>query len=324
MTRVTIALLIPAYNASSHLTRLLQSAVRQTIRFDEIWVYDDCSTDGTATVARSFGARVVRGDVNRGCSHGKNVLARATSAEWVHFHDSDDELGPNFVQLARSWMEADEFDVVLFPYEERDAETGQRIGVRTFDPTDLMRDPRSYAIREQINPFCGLYRRASFLRAGGWDEDPLVLFNEDVAGHIRLAFAGLSFAAETEVSIINHRHCDSMSARNQLRCLHAQYHVMRRTVERDIGNNYGSEIARRLWAFSAGLATYLDWSTADACASLAMRLAGPSVAPAGRQFKALCAVSPRLALRIREFLIRALKPRYRDGFPGWRAPYSIL
>lgn len=169
MTHPTIAMLIPACNAAAYLPRLLDSAVHQTERFDEVWVYDDCSKDETAEIAEAYGARVVRGAVNRGCSHGKNALASLTTADWLHFHDADDELYPNFVALARRWMADARFDVVLFPYEERDNETGELIAYRLFAADDLSRDARSYTIREQINPFCGLYRREAYMRAGGYD-----------------------------------------------------------------------------------------------------------------------------------------------------------
>ena len=53
--RPTLACLIPAYNAAAHLPRLLEFAARQTEPFDEIWVYDDCSTDDTAAVAEHYG-----------------------------------------------------------------------------------------------------------------------------------------------------------------------------------------------------------------------------------------------------------------------------
>jgi glycosyltransferase involved in cell wall biosynthesis len=314
----TLALLVPAYNASAFLPRLLESAARQTKPFDEIWVYDDCSTDDTADVARRFGAQVVRGEVNRGCSHGKNVLAQTTSAEWIHFHDADDELYPNFVSLARRWMDSDQFDVVLFPYEERDGETGRHTAYRRFDPDDVARDSRSYAIRVQINPFCGLYRRASFRHAGGYDEDPLVLYNEDVAMHIGLAFNGLSFAADTEVSIINHRYQNSMSAANRLKCLRAQYNVMRKTAERSGARQYSVEISNNLWDIAAGLASQLDWGTADDASELAVRLAGLSKLPPGRLFRSLCRISPRGALRLREACIRLFKPKLRNNFPNFR------
>jgi glycosyltransferase involved in cell wall biosynthesis len=160
-TNPTLAMLVPAYNAAKYLPRLLESALGQSERFDEIWVYDDGSSDRTAEIAASYGARVVRNEFNRGCSHGKNVLATLTNADWLHFHDADDELYANFVALARRWMLDDRFDVILFGYEERDDETGKFISHRLFDPDDLRRDPRSYAIREQINSICGIYRRKS-------------------------------------------------------------------------------------------------------------------------------------------------------------------
>jgi serine/threonine protein kinase len=75
---------------------------------------------------------------------------------------------------------------------------------------------------------------------------------------------------------------------------------------------------------AAALASDLDWQTADQAATLAMRLAGPSPAPSRQIFKMLCRISPSLALRIRESLIRALKPQYRAGHPGWRSPIRVI
>lgn len=320
---MSLALCIPAYNAAWCLPRLLQSAQAQSVRFDEIWVYDDCSTDDTASVAEKFGARVIRGEINRGCSHGKNRLAAETQCNWIHFHDADDELLPMFVELAHRWIREDNVDVVLFPYEERDEISGAHIGHRWFNDADVRADARSYAIREQINPFCGLYRRDRFLESGGYDEDPLVLYNEDVAAHVRLAFAGLRFAAASEIAIVNHRRLDSMSAANRLKCLQAHYHVMRKAAQLPEGPKYGIEIAQRLWLVTGGLTAELDWETADAAAALALRLADLDQAELGSVFRALCRVSPRLALRWREGLIRTFKPRYRANYPGWRAPVDL-
>ena len=309
----TLALLIPAYNAADHLPRLLASAAAQTEPFDEIWVYDDASTDDTAALAERLGARVVRGTVNKGCSAGKNALAAHTSADWLHFHDADDELMPNFVALARRWMAEGRSDVVLFSYEWRDETTGQLLSVRRFDPEDVARDARSYAIREQINPFCGLYRRSAFLAAGGYDEDPQVLFNEDAAMHVQLAFAGLSFAAETEVSIINHRRANSMSGANHFRCAQAHYQMLRKTAVRPGAQAYARELAPKLWFVAGVLAAYFDWETADAAAALAARLA-PAAIEGSTLFRALARFSPPMALRVREGLMRTFRSSARDEY----------
>jgi hypothetical protein len=209
-------------------------------------------------------------------------------------------------------------DVVLFPYEERD-EGGVLIDVCRFDPGEVARDPRAYAIGHQINPFCGLYRREAFLAAGGYDTDPAVLYNEDVAMHVGLAFAGLSFAAETEVSIINHRRGGSMSAANALACARAHLAVLRKTAERPGADAYAREIAAKLWAVAGVLAAWLDWPNADAAQALARRLE-PSWTAGSASYRALAAVSPALALRARERLVRTLRPGLRDGYPRTAPP----
>jgi hypothetical protein len=209
-------------------------------------------------------------------------------------------------------------DVVLFPFEERDDVAGQFIATRRFDPADVARDARSYTIRNQINPFCGLYRRESFLAAGGYDEDPEVLFNEDVAMHIRLAFTGLSFAADTEVSIVNYWRGSSMSRANQLKCIQAHYAVLRKTSERPGAEAYGAEIATKLWRAAGVLSAYLDWERADAAVALARRLA-PTLIEGSSAFRAAARLSPPLALRAREALVRAFQPELRVGYPNRQA-----
>lgn len=307
----TIALLIPAWNAAAWLPRLLASAQAQTHPFDAIWVYDDCSTDDTAAVAKAHGATVLRGAVNRGCSAGKNALAAQVDADWLHFHDADDALLPNFVELARGWIDRGAPDVVLFDYEYRDNDTGELLARRRFDHAALTADPRGYAISEQINAICGLYRRSAYLAAGGYDEDPAVLFNEDVAFHIKLAFAGLTFGAENEVSIINYRIGGSMSGANQHNCLLAHHEVMQRTLARHDAAPFRTDIAAKLWAVAGRLAAYGDWTAADRAAQTAAAIAPPDAAAGSALFRALAQVSPALALRTRERWVRLTRPGLR-------------
>jgi glycosyltransferase involved in cell wall biosynthesis len=304
-----LALLIPAYNAADFLPRLLESARAQSVPFDEIVVYDDASNDGTAELAQRFGASVIKGAINLGCSHGKNRLARHTTCEWMHFHDADDALKAGFSERARRWMAKDTSDVVLFAYEEIDDITGASVGTRKFDARALEIDPVAYAISHQINPFCGLYRKSAFLLAGGYDVDPLVLYNEDVAMHIRLALAGLRFSADDAVEIVNYRRQGSMSAANSAKCVAAQYHVLRKAMDSTTPIHHPA-IARRLWEVAGVAASLGDWKTADSSACLASRLGPP---PKRGLFRALCWLSPRLALRAREHAIRSVRPEFRGG-----------
>lgn len=311
MTRPTFSLLIPAYNAARFLPRLLASAHAQIDPFDEIWVYDDCSTDNTAEVAEAHGAKVLRGTENVGCSAGKQALALHVDTDWIHFHDADDELLPNFTALARKWINKGDRDVVLFAYEYRDEESGALLHTSVFDDAALREDPKRYAIVQQINPFCGLYRRAPMLAAGGYKLDPRTLYNEDVAFHIRLAFAGLSFAAEPEVSIINWRTIGSMSGANARRCSEAQYYVMASTLRMPGASKYAVEQSKSLWRISGQLAAHGLFKSA-AEAARAARSLGKVPREAGKLwFRSLATISPEMAMASRELLIRALKPSLR-------------
>lgn len=306
-----LALCIPAYNAEAHLPRLLQSAARQTIPFDEILVYDDCSTDSTSEIAKGYGAQVIRGDQNVGCSTGKNRLAERTSCEWVHFHDADDELYPNFVEVARRWMLlSSPPDVVLFGYEYRDALNGKLMATVSFDHEPLSRDPVAYTIGTKIVSICGIYNRTAFLRAGGYDLDPEVLYNEDAAMHCQLARAGLRFAADPTVTVLNYQMHSSMSQSNQAKCAKARYHVLRKAASH-VNGKYSSEIAANLWPLAGVCGTYLDWETADAAIDLAVRLRGRFPPDGNLLFRAFCILSPHLAVRVRERWIRAVKPHLR-------------
>lgn len=310
MNQPSLALCIPAYNAVAFLPRLLKTALAQTIPFDEIWVYDDCSTDDTGKIATEFGAKVVRGDVNRGCSFGKNTLANQTTCEWIHFHDADDALYPNFVEQAHQWMRDNAPDIVFFNYESRDSDTDRKLGIRIFDDAELKRDPIAYTIREQINPFCGLYRREAFLKAGGWDTDPLVLQSEDQATHARLARAGLTFAADPNVTVINYIRSSSMTTSNLPGAAKSTFHVMRKAAVA-LEGCYSAEISKRLWRIAGVSASYLDWENADACVSLALSLNGKIPEESSPIFRFLCSCNPYLATRIREFLLRVIKPHLR-------------
>lgn len=315
--RPTLALCIPAYNAAWCLPRLLGSAAAQTVPFDEILVYDDGSTDDTAAVAEALGARVVRGDVNVGCSAGKNRLADAATSDWVHFHDADDDLLPTFVETVRRWTTREDGpDVVLLYYEYRNAETEEFLGGPDFDAAFLRQDPVEFVLRNKVVNF-GLYRRVPFLAAGGFDLDPNVLFNEDAALHQRLALAGLRFDFEPELTCVNYRYGVSMSASNQRKCSLARYHVLKKAAEQ-APPRHRPAIAEALWQAAGVSGSHLDWPTSDAAVALARELAGPRPpeTAGSSSFRTFAALAPRAALRLREQAVRRLRPHLRAGSNG--------
>lgn len=310
----TLALCIPAYNAEAHLPRLFASVAAQTEPFDEVWLYDDASTDGTAALAASLGARVVRGTVNVGCSGGKNALLGRVASAWVHFHDADDELLPEFVARAKARVREGGFDALLMDYEQVDGETGTLMSRSDFGASPLLADPVRYMLRETVNNG-GVYRTELLRETGGFDLEPEVRFNEDRAYHLRLALAGARFAVEPYVGCRFHFSRGSMSSANQARCLRSSQAITRRFAEAHPGR-CAEDVAAVSWKNAGGLAAYLEWADADAAVDLAVRCAGRVPREEGRTFRLACALlGGRRALRLREAWIRRVKPEYRVGYP---------
>ncbi len=310
----TLSLCIPAYNASGHLPRLLESAQQQTEPFDEILVYDDCSTDDTAEVARSHGAKVISGEENQGCSVGRMRLAEYATSDWVHFHDADDDLRPNFVEQAQGWMtQEDPPDIVLFGCEHRAYHDDEHLKTSRHSSESLRDDPIKYTIQNIILPNIGIYNRDKFIQAGGPDTDENVLYSEDYAMHCRLARAGLTFDADPSVVVVYYHRSDSMSRVNVTKCRRANYHVLKKCA-RDNGEEYGPVIARELWDLAGGLAADRQWDLADKSAQLAVKLDGRIASTEGPFFRVLAAIHPQMALRLRENVIRLIWPQWRTSY----------
>jgi len=315
MSAPTIALGIPARNAVAHLPRLLESVRTQTVPFDEVLLYDDASTDGTGDIARAFGARIVRTDVNTGPSLGKNQLAQLTSADWVHFHDADEALQPEFVARARTAI-SDAVDVVLFDTEDRDDVTGRQLGQSRWGDVALRDDAVRYCIEHTVTN-CGVYRRSAFLRAGGFDTDEATKYNEDQAMHLRLALAGLRFSAAGYVGVIVYRRTGSMSSGHPIECARAQLEVLVRAADAT-GRKYAGEIGRRLWRLAGVLGGYQDWPSVRRSVNLAERLGYTQPASEHAAVRLMARFSPYGAVRLREAFIRAVKPELRRGMPSVR------
>lgn len=309
----TIALCIPAYNAASYLPKLLKSAQEQLIPFNEILVYNDCSTDDTKQVAEQLGATVINGDINRGCSFGKNTLAQVANSCWLHFHDADDVLLSNFTEVADKWVKLlNAPDVVLLNYEYRDAQTRELINSTAYDLNMMKEDLVKFAITHKLVNF-GLYKKESFIAVGGFNLDPKVLYNEDAAFHHRLALNRLSFAFEREITCINYRYHRSMSRGNADKCHLAAYYVTENLIKENLHVKYPSEISLKYWTLARLFASVSNWAYARKSIDKAVEI-GRSRIPKHEEsnlLKYLCFLHPFFAYLIREHYVRLFKSVYR-------------
>ncbi|RYY07197.1 MAG: glycosyltransferase family 2 protein [Sphingobacteriaceae bacterium] len=309
---MTIALCIPAYNAEKYLPLLLASAQNQTIPFNEILVYNDCSSDKTAEIAAVFGAKVITGNQNKGCAFGKNTLAETAQSDWLHFHDADDELLPNFTNLVTNWIETkgNIYEVLLLNFSYVDFETKQVLGSANHNIKALHQNPVKYSIEHRIVNF-GVYNRIAFLKAGGFNIASEVLYNEDNAFHQNLTRCGYKFDYLATITCINYRYSASMSTSNQLKCAHANFYVLKEASEK-LGNQYPVEITKQIWNCMTILGSFEDWVYVKKCVQLLKSLGNHLPSGQNKLIQSLAFLSPFYAIWIREKWIRFAKPHLRN------------
>jgi glycosyltransferase involved in cell wall biosynthesis len=86
----TWSVIIPARNEAEILPALLQALQAQTRRPDEIIVVDNASSDDTARVAASLGARVLHCP-RKGVAHARQMGLEAARGEWIASTDADSQ-----------------------------------------------------------------------------------------------------------------------------------------------------------------------------------------------------------------------------------------
>ena len=275
----TLALCIPAYNAATFLPQLIASAKNQQIHFNEILVYNDCSTDDTSIIAKELGAIVIDGKINMGCSYGKNELAKVAKSEWLHFHDADDLLLSNFSTVSQKWiLKPETSDIVLLHFHYLNFETKQFLSEPIYNVNDLKDDAIKFNISNKVVNFA-LIRKNSFLKIGGFDTDPKVLYNEDRAFYTKAATMGLTFDYEPEVTCINYFHPKSMSSNNMSKCADASYNVWLKVIDK-VNGNYKEEIAFQLMGNATYAAVANNWLVVKMSIKKAKSL-WPTIKPVG-------------------------------------------
>ena len=122
MTQVSV--LVAAYNAAATLPRCLDSLCGQTLRDIEVLCVDDCSTDNTYDLLRSYAERdsrirPLRTPVNSGQAMARNMALNFVHGTYVCMVDADDWLSADCLERAvEVFLRYPETDCVPFRLTE--------------------------------------------------------------------------------------------------------------------------------------------------------------------------------------------------------------
>ena len=168
LKKATLSVIIPAYNAANTIGACLEALVASSVQPHECIVVDDGSTDGTAAVARRFGARVIRTGGNRGAAAARNAGAAASAGEILVFIDADVCVQPDTLERIRRHFDKDPaLDAVFGCYDDSPQAPDFLSQYR-----NLMHRYVHRRGRREASTFwtgCGAVRRHVFEAAGGFD-----------------------------------------------------------------------------------------------------------------------------------------------------------
>ncbi len=207
-----VSVVIPAYNAERFLAEAIESVLAQTYSPLETIVIDDGSSDRSAEIARGYDGVTVLGQENGGPSLARNRGFAASCGELVAFHDSDDAMTPDKLEVqVGHLLEHPEVGCVVAQQEVM-VEPGAELPFwieGSEVPTVTPPRPPELADEPLVHPMTMVVRRTVFERVGGFD--PSMRAAEDFDWMLRASEEGIEIARLSQVLLRRRVHPDSLT-----------------------------------------------------------------------------------------------------------------
>jgi len=173
-----VSICIPSYNCGAFIGKTIQSVLNQTYQDFEIIVVDDCSTDNSEEVIKSFKdprIRFSKNEKNLGMVPNTNKALKLAKGEFVGILHSDDCYAPKMIETAlKAFSENSEVGFIYSSYvvvDEND-KTVTRVKLCGHDKTFRSKEGfKKLAIRNYASPSAVLFRRKCYEAVGPFDEE---------------------------------------------------------------------------------------------------------------------------------------------------------
>lgn len=102
-----VSIIMPSWNTGNYIAESIQSVIDQTYKKWELLIVDDCSTDNTDEIVKTFKdgrIRYLKNEKNMGAALTRNRALREAQGEWIAFLDSDDIWMPEKLEKQIGFM----------------------------------------------------------------------------------------------------------------------------------------------------------------------------------------------------------------------------
>jgi GT2 family glycosyltransferase len=200
LSQIRISVIIPVYNGGADFGSCLKALSSSSFPGFECIVADDGSTDGSADLARTFGAQVVSTNKRSGPAHARNLGAARASGEILLFIDADVCTNSNVLELVNAAFRADpDLDGIIGSYDDTPKASNFLSRYRNLMHCYVHRNARHEAFTFWSG--CGAIRRDVFLETGGFDEKYRRPSVEDIELGYRLVRSGRKLVLDPNITV---------------------------------------------------------------------------------------------------------------------------
>lgn len=124
--KITISIIVPAYNVESYIKKTLESVISQTCEDYELIIIDDGSTDNTFKEIQSIiqnydteNIHCIRKE-NGGVSSSRNMGLSMARGDYILFLDGDDYISGNCVGVLSEYIQKTRSDIICYGFDQVD------------------------------------------------------------------------------------------------------------------------------------------------------------------------------------------------------------
>ena len=127
MNKNLVSIITPMYNSGKFIKDTIDSVLSQTYKEWEMIIVDDCSTDISPEIVKSYVGsesriKYIRTDKNGGVSNARNIALKNANGQYIAFLDSDDIWDKEKLEKQINFMKEKDCAISFTSYELIDEE----------------------------------------------------------------------------------------------------------------------------------------------------------------------------------------------------------
>lgn len=127
---VKVSVILPVYNVENFLEKTLSSLLEQTLKEIEIICVDDCSTDNSLAILKTYQnkdnrIKIIENKENKGAGAARNKGMEIAQGQYLSFLDADDYFDKDMLKLAYNRAEEKKADICIYEANLVDNRTGE-------------------------------------------------------------------------------------------------------------------------------------------------------------------------------------------------------